>query len=75
VEGKLTILVDAEADQLWGPSEYATRYERNLRTKAGEICLEVAELRTFETANVERYRRESSVEEALIGVFLQLIMF
>ena len=46
----------------------AGRYERKLRTKAGEVKLRIPKLRnqTFETAIIERYRRrESSVEEAV----------
>src|SRR5205807_208441 len=46
---------------------------RNLQTKAGEVRLKVPKLRqqTFETAIIERYRRrESSVEEALIEMYL-----
>ena len=42
-------------------------------TKAGEVRLRVPKLRqqTFETAIIERYRRrESSVEEALIEMYL-----
>ena len=48
-------------------------YERTLHTKAGEVSLKVPKLRrqTFETAIIERYRRrESSVEEALIEMYL-----
>src|SRR6266446_3898372 len=44
-----------------------------LQTKAGEVRLRVPKLRqqTFETAIIERYRRrESSVEEALIEMYL-----
>jgi hypothetical protein len=44
-----------------------------LQTKAGEVSLKVPKLRTlpFETAIIERYqRRESSVEEALIEMYL-----
>ncbi len=43
------------------------------QTKAGEVILTVPKLRTlpFETAIIERYRRrESSVEEALIEMYL-----
>jgi len=50
----------------------AGHYERRLQTKAGEV-LKVPKLRaqTFETAIIERYRRrESSVEEALIEMYL-----
>jgi transposase-like protein len=44
-----------------------------LHTKAGKVALTVPKLRTlpFETAIIERYkRRESSVEEALIEMYL-----
>jgi transposase-like protein len=44
-----------------------------LRTKVGEVKLRIPKLRTqtFETAIIERYRRrESSVEEALIEMYL-----
>jgi len=51
----------------------AGSYDRQLHTKAGEVTLTVPKLRTlpFETAIIERYkRRESSVEEALIEMYL-----
>ena len=51
----------------------AGSYERTLHTKAGDVSLKVPKLRrqTFETAIIERYRRrESSVEEALIEMYL-----
>ena len=51
----------------------AGSYDRSLHTKAGEVKLKVPKLRrqTFETAIIERYRRrESSVEEALIEMYL-----
>jgi transposase-like protein len=51
----------------------AGHYERKLQTKAGEVKLRIPKLRTqtFETAIIERYRRrESSVEEALIEMYL-----
>ncbi|MGA8026959.1 MAG: IS256 family transposase, partial [Bryobacteraceae bacterium] len=51
----------------------AGHYERKLETKAGEVTLRVPKLRRlpFETAIVERYkRRESSVEEALVEMYL-----
>jgi Transposase, Mutator family len=50
----------------------ATR-SASLQTKTGEVRLKVPKLRaqTFETAIIERYRRrESSVEEALIEMYL-----
>ena len=51
----------------------AGHYERTLETKAGEVTLKVPKLRTmpFETAIIERYRRrEASVEEALVEMYL-----
>jgi len=48
-------------------------YSRKLQTKAGEVTLQVPRLRTlpFETQIIERYkRRESSVEEALVEMYL-----
>ncbi len=48
-------------------------YDRTPQTSAGEVNLKVPKLRrqTFETAMIERYRRrESSVEEALIEMYL-----
>jgi len=83
VEDALNAMLDAEADRLCGAARYersegrrdtrAGSYERALHTKAGEVTLKVPKLRrqTFETAIIERYRRrESSVEEALIEMYL-----
>jgi putative transposase len=83
VEETLNALLDAEADRLCGARKYertegrkdtrAGSYDRKLGTKAGEVTLTVPKLRTlpFETAIIERYRRrESSVEEALIEMYL-----
>ena len=83
VEETLNALLDAEADQLCGARKYertegrkdtrAGSYDRHLQTKAGEVTLTVPKLRNlpFETAIIERYRRrESSVEEALIEMYL-----
>jgi transposase-like protein len=83
VEEALNAMLDAEADRLCGAGRYersegrrdtrAGSYERALHTKAGEVKLKVPKLRrqTFETAIIERYRRrESSVEEALIEMYL-----
>ena len=83
VEETLNGLLDAEADQLVGAKRYernekrrdtrAGHYERKLHTSAGEVTLKVPKLRQlkFETAIIERYkRRESSVEEALIEMYL-----
>jgi transposase-like protein len=83
VEETLNALLDAEADRLCNAERYertearrdtrAGYYERGLETKAGEVTLKVPKLRrqTFETAIIERYkRRETSVEEALIEMYL-----
>ena len=83
VEETLNKLLDAEADQLCNAARYertegrkdtrAGHYQRKLHTKAGEVKLNVPKLRQqkFETAIIERYRRrESSVEEALIEMYL-----
>jgi putative transposase len=48
-------------------------YQRKLHTRAGEVTLLVPKLRqqTFETAIIERHRRrEASVEEALLEMYL-----
>src|SRR5580700_8424922 len=83
VEETLNALLDAEADELCGAKRYersetrrdtrAGHYSRHLHTKAGEVELKVPKLRSlpFESAVIERYRRrESSVEEALIEMYL-----
>ena len=83
VEEALNAMLDAEADRLCGAARYersdarqdtrAGHYERSLDTKAGPVSLRIPKLRrqTFETAIIERYqRRESSVEEALIEMYI-----
>lgn len=83
VEETLNSLLDAEADELCGAKRYerspdrldtrAGQYSRKLVTKAGEVELKVPRLRNlpFETQIIERYRRrESSVEEALVEMYL-----
>jgi putative transposase len=48
-------------------------YNRNLTTTSGDVTLKVLKLKgiSFETAIIERYRRrESSMEEALIEMYL-----
>ncbi len=83
VEETLNGLLEAEADQLCGAQRYerspdrvdtrAGSYERRLQTKAGQVTLKVPRLRSlpFETQIIERYRRrESSVEEALMEMYL-----
>ncbi|EHP87662.1 transposase mutator type [Geobacter metallireducens RCH3] len=83
VEETLNRMLDAEADRLCTAEKYqrndartdtrAGHYQRKLQTKAGEVTLNMPKLRrqTFETAIIERYRRrEASVEEALIEMYL-----
>ena len=83
VEETLNGLLDAEADRICGAQRYqrspdrkdtrAGHYDRGLDTKAGKVNLKVPKLRKlpFETAIIERYkRRESSVEEALMEMYL-----
>ncbi len=83
VEETLNGLLEAEADQLCGAKRYerspdrvdtrAGSYDRGLQTKAGQVTLKVPRLRSlpFETQIIERYRRrESSVEEALMEMYL-----
>ena len=83
VEETLNKLLDAEADKITNACRYersserldtrAGHYTRKLMTKAGEVNLNVPKLRklTFETSIIERYkRREASVEEALIEMYL-----
>ena len=83
VEQTLNGMLDAEAEQLCGAGKYertdarkdtrAGSYKRKLHTKAGEVTLKVPRLRSlpFETQIIERYkRRESSVEESLIEMYL-----
>lgn len=83
VEETLNALLDAEADAQCKAGRYertpdrldtrAGHYERKLETKAGEVTLKVPKLRRlpFETEIIERYRRrESSVEEALVEMYL-----
>lgn len=83
VEETLNKLLDAEADKITNACRYersserldtrAGHYNRKLMTPAGEVNLKVPKLRklTFETSIIERYkRREASVEEALIEMYL-----
>jgi putative transposase len=83
VEETLNKLLDAEADELRNAGRYersaervdtrAGSYRRNLETKAGKVQLKVPKLRKipFESAIIERYkRRECSVEEALVEMYL-----
>ena len=83
VEETLNSLLDAEADLLCGAKRYerkdarssyrAGSYQRKFQTKAGEVKLKMPKLKgaTFETQIIERYRRrESSVEESLVEMYL-----
>lgn len=83
VEETLNGLLDAEAEQLTKAAKYersearqgyrSGHYSRSLATTSGEVQLNVPKLKgiPFETAIIERYRRrESSVEEALIEMYL-----
>lgn len=83
VEETLNKLLDEEADRITNANRYertpdrldtrAGHYKRKLLTTSGEVELRVPKLRTlpFETAIIKRYqRRESSVEEALIEMYL-----
>lgn len=83
VEETLNALLDAEADKLVQAERYARdearkgyragHYDRSFTTQAGEVNLKVPKLKgvTFESAIIQRYqRRECSVEEALIEMYL-----
>ena len=83
VEETLNELLDSEAEELTGAAKYernesrkgyrSGHYTRNLTTTSGNVKLSVPKLKgvPFETAIIERYRRrESSVEEALIEMYL-----
>ena len=83
VEETLNAMLDAEADEITGAARYersgerkayrAGHYERDLTIKAGKMSLKVPKLKgaVFESAVIERYRRrEESVEEALIDMYL-----
>ena len=83
VEETLNALLDHEADELVNADKYersgdrkgyrSGHYERNFSTTSGDVTLKVPKLKRiqFETAIIERYkRRECSVEEALIEMYL-----
>ncbi len=83
VEETLNALLDKEADELISAQKYersperqgyrSGHYKRNFHTTSGEVELKMPKLKgvPFETAIIERYRRrESSVEEALIEMYL-----
>lgn len=79
----LNAMPDAEADEIANAAKYertgerkayrAGHYDRSLTAKAGRLALKVPKLKgaVFESAVIERYRRrEESVEEALIDMYL-----
>ena len=83
VEEMLNGLLDEEADDLVGAERYertagreayrAGHYERRLTTTSGEVTIRMPKLKgmRFTTAAIERYRRrETSVEEAMIEMYL-----
>ena len=83
VEETLNELLEQEAQALTNAERYertenrqeyrSGRYEQELLTSSGEVTLKMPKLKgvTFKTAIIERYRRrESSVEEALIEMYL-----
>ena len=83
VEETINGLLDEEAKSLTNAEKYertqdrqgyrAGHYERNFQTTSGDVKLKMPKLKgvAFETAIIERYqRRESSVEEALIEMYL-----
>lgn len=83
VEEILNDMLETEAKALCNAGRYersearknnrAGHYKRKLHTSAGEVELNMPKLRyaKFETAIIERYkRRESSVEEALMEMYL-----
>ena len=83
LENILNELPDAEADRLCHAKRYernaerastrAGSYKRNFETTSGKITLNIPRLRNlpFETAIIERYRRrESSIEEAMMEMYL-----
>lgn len=83
VEETLNGLLEEEADDLVGAERYertaereayrAGHYDRSLTTSSGEVTIHMPKLKgmRFTTAIIERYRRrETSVEEAMIEMYL-----
>ena len=83
VEETLNELLETEAEKLTQATQYerneqrqdyrSSHYSRDLTTTSGDVTLKVPKLKgiSFKTAIIERYRRrESSVEEALIEMYL-----
>ena len=83
MEETLNTLLNQEAEELVNAGRYertgdrngyrSGHYDRNFSTSSGNVTLHVPKLKglRFETAIVGRYRRrETSVEEALIEMYL-----
>ncbi|MDD7363934.1 MAG: transposase, partial [Olsenella sp.] len=83
VQDTLNALLEQEVEEMVGAERYertagreayrSGHYKRKLVTTSGQIELDVPKLRgaTFQTAVIERYRRrETSVEEAIIEMYL-----
>ena len=83
IEETLNALLNHEADELVNAERYertgnrqgyrSGHYDRNFTTTSGDVTLHVPKLKgiQFETAIIERYRRrEASIEEALIEMYL-----
>lgn len=83
VEETFNELLEAEAEKFTQAAWYKHNeqrqgyrighYNRNLTTISGDVTLKIPKLKriSFETAIIERYRRrESSVEKALIEMYL-----
>lgn len=83
VEDTLNALLEEEADDLVKADRYertaereayrAGHYERGLATTSGQVTIKMPKLKgmRFTTAIIERYkRRETSVEEAMIEMYL-----
>ena len=85
VEETLNELLEKEVESLTQAARYersearqgyrSGHYDRNLTTTSGDVTLHMPRLKgvSFKTAIIERYRRrESSVEEALIEMYLRV---
>ena len=83
IEETINAMLDEEADQLVGAGPYertderaayrAGHYKRGFTTTSGQVTLKMPKLKgmRFATAVIERYkRRETSVEEAVIEMYL-----
>jgi len=83
VQDTLNAMLEEEADELVNAQRYersanreayrAGHYERGLTTTTGQVTLEMPKLKglKFTTAIIERYkRREESIEEAMIEMYL-----